>query len=117
MIYELTPRGYNTPSIFSSLSDIKSLPDKTVVTVFGYIDSFEKKQTKMKKLSTIKAKLYKDGESINLQWTTSSQKAEKMKFGLSMKAPKDKLIQVTGKVNSYQINDFVYKFIEQPILN
>ena len=117
MIFESLPRGYNIESIFSTIGEAHSIPDKTKITLFGYIDSFERKVTKSRNLSLIKAKLYKDGESINLQWTTTSKMASKMEYGLSMKCKDNQLVQVTGKVSSFDINGYIYKYIEQANLN
>jgi len=119
MIYEILPRDYNTPALFANIEDIANLPDKMNVTVFGYIDSFDKKiMSARKALMNVKAKLYKDGHSVGLQWTTSSAKAKSMIFGLKMKAKKDQLVQVSGKINSYTSSTgFVYKYIDKPILN
>ena len=119
MIFESLPRGYNIPAVFASINEIYSIPDKTKITVFGFIDSFDIKYIKSRKsLVHIKAKLYKDGESVNLQWTTTSAKANKMVYGLKLKSPEGQLVQVSGKVSSYDTGSgFVYKFIEQPMLN
>ena len=117
MIFESVPRGYNVPSVFATLNEAHRIPDKTKITLFGYIDGFERKTTRGRNLAIIKAKLYKDGESINLQWTTAGKMASKMEYGLSMKAKKDQLVQVSGKVSSFEINGFIYKYIEQPILS
>jgi len=117
MIFESLPKGFNIPNVFATLGEVYNIPDKTKITLFGYIDSFEVKRGRNFKLSTIKAKLYYNGESINLQWTTSSKMAGKMEYGLKMKAKPEQLIQVTGKVSSFEINNFIYKYIEQPILS
>jgi len=117
MIFESLPRGFNIPNVFATLGEVYNIPDKTKITLFGYIDSFEIKRGRNFKLSTIKAKLYYNGESINLQWTTSSKMAGKMEYGLKMKAKPEQLVQVTGKVSSFEINNFIYKYIEQPILS
>jgi len=119
MIFEILPRDYNTPALFAKIEDIPNLPDKMNVTVFGYISSFEKKILSGRKaLVSIKAKLYRDGHSINLNWTTSAAKANSMLFGLKMKSPEDQIIQVSGKIKSFDIGkNFIYKFIDQPILN
>lgn len=118
MIFESVPRGYNIPAVFATVEQVSQIPDKTRITLFGFIDSFEiKPMNGRKSLSIVKAKLYKDGHSVNLQWTTVSAKARGMLYSLEMKSPKDTLIQVSGKVNSFTSNGHVYKFLEQPLLN
>jgi len=121
LLFESLPRGYNIPAVFPTLSELQSLPDKTKITVFGYIDKYDEVQTKGKKgLSRIKAKLYKDGQSFPLAWTTISSKASGMVYGLTQKSKDGALVQVTGKIDSFDIvgdnGPFVYKFISQPIL-
>jgi len=119
MLFEILPRDYNTPAMFADIKDIPNLPDKMKVTIFGYIDSFEIKRLNGRKaLSQIKAKLYKDGTNIHLHWTTTSAKAKAMLYGLKMKAPKDTLIQVSGKIASYETaSGYLFKYIDQPMLN
>ncbi len=100
LITEIQPRGYNVNSNIATLKDISKYPDKTVITVFGYIDSFE--ATPMgKQLKRIKCRLYKDGESCFCYWITSNQKARIFQFSLEKQAPKGVLIQVTGKIDSF----------------
>jgi len=119
MLFELIPRDYNTPALFADLDQVQGLPDKMNVTLFGYIDKFDKSiLSGRKSLTTVKAKLYKDGVSVNLRWTTSTQKAKAMIYGLSMNAPKDTLVQVSGKVKSFDgYGSQPYKFIEAPKLS
>lgn len=117
IITEITPKGYNASALMLDIKDIIKYPDKTSVTLFGYIDKFETVPMGQK-LTRIKAKLYKDGESVNLFWISSNQKLKIVKFGLEKQAPKDTLIQVSGKITSFT-NQSGYRIVslEQPLLN
>jgi ATP-dependent DNA helicase RecG len=126
MIYELIPRAYNVPAAFASLSEIPTLPDKTKVTVYGFIEKFDIKPSKGR-IAKIKAKVYKDGEAAHLSWTCAATKTKGMIFGLSQniykkdqKNPMNKelqLVQVSGKISSYTFDGGdVFKFIEQPTI-
>ena len=119
LIYEILPRDYNTPALFANIQDIQNLPDKMNVTLFGYVDKFDKKILSGRKaIMSIRSKLFMDGHSVALNWTTSSNKANSMLYGLKMKAPEETLIQVSGKIHSYEMTGgYVYKYINQPILN
>ena len=116
MIFESIPRSYNVPSIFSSLSQLSQIPDKTKITVFGYIDDYSIKPFN-RSLSMIKAKLYKDGESISVQWIIASQMVKKVVFALESKSKNNQLVQVSGKLNSFETPTSIFKYIESPILN
>lgn len=122
LVFESIPRGYNIPAAFPSLEELKTLPDKTKVTVFGYIDGYKETQTKGgKRLARIKASLYKDGQSFPVAWTTIGAKASAMVYGLTQKSKGGALLQVTGKLDSFDIQGddgmFNYKFISQPTLS
>jgi len=116
MLYELLPRGYNIPTAFADISEVPIYPDKSQVTLFGYIDSFESQQMKSRKaLSKIKAKLYKNGYSVTLNWIIPKQKARGMIFSLEKETENGSLVQVTGKINSYTFdNGNVFKFLDNP---
>jgi len=118
IIFEMLPRGYNVPAAFIDIDEVGIFPEKTKVTLFGYINSFDiSTSAGRKSLSRIKAKLYRDGKSVSLYWTTSSSAARKVKYALEKTAPKDKLIQVSGKIDSFPMKDFIFKFISQAKLN
>lgn len=104
LITDIQPRGYNVTANIISLKEIQKYPDKTVVTVFGYIDSFEAVPMG-KTLKKIKCRLYKDGESCQCNWITSNQKARIFQYSLEKQAPKNKLIQVTGALDSFTTGD------------
>lgn len=117
IITDVTPKGYNASSLMIELSEVQNYPDKTTVTVFGYIDKFETIPMG-KVLIKIKAKLYRNGESINLSWISSVQKAKTVKFSLEKQAPQETLIQVTGKIDSFITGTgFRIISIDQPKLN
>jgi len=117
IITDITPKGYNASSLMIPIPDVARYPDKTVVTVFGYIDKFETKAMGSK-LTRISAKLYKDGESITLYWISSNQKYRKVLFSLEKQTPKETLMQVTGKIASFTTGaGFRIMQIEQPKLN
>ena len=40
IITEITPKGYNVTSQTIELDEVKNYPDKTMITVTGFIDSF-----------------------------------------------------------------------------
>jgi len=119
MIFEILPRDYNTPALFANIQDIPNLPDKMNITAFGYIDKFDKKiLSGRRSIMSIKSKLFMNGYSVGLNWTTSANKANSMLYGLKMKAPEDTLIQVSGKIKSFETTTgYIYKYIDQPILN
>lgn len=119
MIYELLPRGYNVPVAFSEIKDIQDFPAKTKVTIFGYIEKFEiVPMPTSKMLARIKAKLFKDGHSIPLQWTVSKDKARGMLYGLEQKAKNGQLVQVSGKLDEFALfTGAMYRYIEQPLLS
>ena len=108
IITSIIPKGYNSTSITSEISEVKNRPDGMLVTVSGYIDGFEEKSVN-EKLSNIRAKLFNNGETLYLQWITSKQSVKKMIFALKKSAKKDTLLQVSGKVSSYKsgVNRFV----------
>jgi ATP-dependent DNA helicase RecG len=117
VITDIIPKGYNASSLMVPLSDVSKYPDKTVVTLFGYIDKFETKKMGAK-LTRISAKLYKDGHSISLFWISSNQKYRKVLFSLEQQTPKETLMQVTGKISSFTTGaGFRIMQIEQPKLN
>jgi len=117
IITDITPKGYNASSLMVPLDQVISYPDKTVVTLFGYIDKFETKPMG-KALTRISAKLYKDGNSVNLYWISSNKKAKKVLFSLEKQTPKETLMQVTGKISSFTTGQgFRIVQIEQPKLN
>lgn len=116
MITEITPKGYNVTSVKIELDEVNKYPDKTQITVYGYIDKFECKQMNGRKaLSRISAKAYKDGKSVNLFWITSTQAAKKVLWGLEKQAEGNVLLQITGKVSSFDGGSgFRIVSIEQP---
>ncbi len=119
IITEIIPRGYNITSLMVELDEINKYPDKTLVTLFGYIDKFESKQMNGRKaLTRISAKAYKDGKSVNLFWIVSTMSAKKVMWGLEKNCDGNNLIQITGKINSFDSGSG-YKIysIEQPQLN
>jgi hypothetical protein len=69
IITDIQPKGYDVSSTFVSIDKMKQYPDKTQVTTYGYIDSFEVVPMGAK-LKKIKARAYKDGESVILNWIT-----------------------------------------------
>ena len=113
MITSIIPKGYNISEISSNISDIKKHPDGMIVTVLGYIDSFDEK-TINDKLVNITAKLYKDGQNVYLKWITSKAGLNKMKFALKKSAPKETLLQVSGKIKSYSSGGNRYISITSP---
>ena len=117
VITDITPKGYNASALMISISGVSEYPDKTVVTLFGYIDKYEAVNMGPS-LMRIKAKLYKDGESISLFWITSKKVYRKMLFALEKQTPKDQLMQVVGKVSGFiPPNGGRIMQIEQPKLN
>lgn len=119
LITEITPRGYNISSVMVELNEVNKYPDKTLLTVFGYIDKFESKPMNGRKsLTRISAKAYKDGQSINLFWISATQAARKVLWGLEKQCEKGVLVQITGKVHSFDGgNGYRIYSIEQPKLN
>jgi len=119
IITEITPKGYNINSLMVELDEIGKYPDKTQITVFGYIDKFESKAMNGRKsLTRISCKLYKDGKSTNCFWVVATATVRKVLFGLEKQAPEGNLIQVTGKVSSFEgSGGFRITSIEQPKLN
>jgi RecG-like helicase len=116
LLYELLPRGYNVTTSFSEIPDIALFPAKTKVTVFGFIDSYEIVPMSGA-LSKIKAKLYKNGYSIILQWTVTKQKAKGMVYGLEQKSKGGVQVQVSGKLAEFKFqNSGVFRYIDQPTL-
>lgn len=117
IITDITPKGYNASSLMIPIPEVSKYPDKTIVTVFGYIDKFETKPMG-KKLTRISAKLYRNGESITLFWISSTFKYKKVLFSLEKQTPKETLMQVTGKISSFTTGaGFRIMQIEQPKLN
>lgn len=117
IITDITPKGYNASSLMVPLDKVVSYSDKTIVTLFGYIDKFETKAMG-RKLTRISAKLYKDGSSVSLYWISSNQKAKKVLFSLEQQTPKETLMQVTGKISSFTLSRGIRIVqIEQPKLN
>ena len=100
VITDIQPKGYDVSSLFVSIDKMKQYPDKTQITTYGYIDSFEVIAMGAK-LKKIKARAYKDGESVILNWITSNQKAKLFLYSLEKNAPKDTLLQITGKITSF----------------
>ena len=100
LITEIQPKGYNVSALSVELSEIKKYPDKTQITTYGYIDSFESVPMG-RKLKKIKARLYKNGESIILNWITSNQKEKVFLYSLEKNAPKETLLQITAKITSF----------------
>ena len=100
IITEITPKGYNIESVKVELDEVSKYPDKTVITVSGYIDKFETKPLN-NKISRISARLYKDGKSTTCFWITSSQMLKKTLYGLQIQAENNQLLQETGKVSSF----------------
>jgi ATP-dependent DNA helicase RecG len=104
LITEIQPRGYNISSNIVNLKDVAKYPDKTIITVFGYIDSFEAVPMG-KALKKIKCKVYKDGISANCSWITSNQKAKIFQYSLEKQSPKNTIIQVTGAIESFTTSE------------
>lgn len=100
MITDIQPKGYNVSAMSVELPEIKKYPDKTQITTYGYIDSFESIPMG-KKLKKIKARLYKNGESLILNWITANQKEKIFLYSLEKSAPAETLLQVTGKITSF----------------
>lgn len=119
MITEITPKAYNVNSTTIELDEIGKYPDKTQITVFGFIDKFESKiMNGRKSLTRISAKVYKDGKSTTCFWITSTQMAKKVLYGLEKQAPTEQLVQITGKVSSFvSEGGFRIISIEQPTLS
>jgi len=118
MVFEMLPRGYNVPAAFIEINEVPQFPDKMNVTLFGYINSFEISAQKGRSaISRIKARLFRNGEAVSLFWTTSARAARKVQYALTQSAPKDALIQVSGKVDSFNIDNGVFKFISQAKLS
>lgn len=117
LIYELLPKGYNLPEAFCSVERLHEYPENTQVTTFGYIDKFEHKTSCNGKLTQIKARLYKDGFSFWLNWSCATLKAKAMSYGLGQKAKGNSLVQVTGKIKSYEYNGTKYFYIDHPMLS
>ncbi|MFL1706626.1 DEAD/DEAH box helicase [Campylobacter sp. MOP7] len=118
MIYELLPKGYSIPEAFCDISQIQNYPENTLITTAGYIDKFETKTSFNNKLANIKARLYKDNQMFWLMWTCSPFKIKEMIFGLQQSAKKNTLIQVTGKIKSYDFKDGAkFFFINNPKLS
>ncbi len=117
IITDILPKGYNASALSISINEAKTYPEKQQVTLQGYIDKFEVKPYG-KRLKRITAKLYKDGESINLYWISSNQKYQKVLWALEKSAPKNTLLQVTGKIEHYKPNQqTTIVFIVQPKIN
>lgn len=117
IITEITPKGYNIESVKVELDEVSKYPDKTVITVSGFIDKFETKPLN-NKISRISARLYKDGKSTTCFWITASQMLKKTLYGLQKQAENNQLLQVTGKVSSFVgNNNFRIVSLEQPKLS
>lgn len=102
IITEITPKGYNVTSQTIELDEVKNYPDKTMITVTGFIDSFScSAMNGRKALSKISAKIYKDGKSASLSWIVSTLASKKVLFALQKQTEGNALLQVTGKVTSF----------------
>src|SRR5574344_2131622 len=102
IITEITPKGYNVTSQTIELDEVKNYPDKTMITVTGFIDSFScSAMNGRKALSKISAKIYKDGKSASLSWIVSTVASKKVLFALQKQTEGNALLQVTGKVTSF----------------
>ena len=114
LLYEFLPKGYNVPVAFLEIKDVALYPEKSNVTVFGYIDSYEIMPTKGK-ISKVKGKLYNNGQFIYCYWTTIANKAKGMIFGLENASKNGQLIQVSGKIGQFSFdNGTVFKYLDQP---
>ena len=118
LITEILPKGYNVNASTVDIADIKKYPDKTQVTVYGYIDGYNAKpMTGRKALTRISAKLYRDGQSINLFWITSTMKYKGVIFGLEKQSENKQMVQATGKVSSFMgVSKSRFISLEQPKL-
>lgn len=119
LITEITPKAYNVNSLTIELDEIGKYPDKTQITVFGFIDKFESKvMNGRKSLTRISCKVYKDGKSTTCFWIVATQTAKKVLFGLEKQSPENQLVQITGKVSSFEADGgFRIVSIEQPTLS
>jgi ATP-dependent DNA helicase RecG len=116
MITEIIPKAYDVKAMKMSLSEVRNYPDKTLVTIFGYIDSYQIRPMG-RRVKSISAKLYKNGEAIYLNWISSNQKADTMKYALEQQSPQGQLLQITGKVKSFQKNGVRIVSIESAKIN
>lgn len=117
LIYEFLPKGYNIPVAFIEIRDIQHYPEKSNVTVFGYIDSYDIMKTRGK-IAKIKAKLYNNGQYIYCYWTVSSAKVKNVVYGLEQASKGQKLLQVSAKINQFKFDDGkILKFLDAPKLS
>lgn len=107
-IYETIPRDYSIPDVTVSIGLISSVPDKTNVLVYGYMDEVRLKNVNSSKISVIEGLLYRDGHRITVKWTVAKSKASKVLYVLKKKLQQAKLpgrpqslVQVSGKVSSF----------------
>lgn len=102
LITEVLPRGYNVNSSLVDIDDVKKYPDKTQVTLFGYVNGYTSKPMNGRKaLTRVSCKLFRDGKSVNCFWITATMKSKGMMFGLEKQTENNQLVQVTGKISSF----------------
>lgn len=103
LISGIQPKGYNVESSVVDINDIKKYPDKTQVTVYGYVDDYSNKTFGSRKnLMRISCKLYRDGQSVTCAWVVSTLKYKQVLYSLSEQTKNQQLVQVTGKIASFQ---------------
>jgi ATP-dependent DNA helicase RecG len=116
-IIKIQPRTYKMPFAFTEIKDITNYPDGTEVTVFGYIEKVEELKLNSNKITKIKGKLFYNGYSVVIHWITAKSKLRKFLFSLEQTINEGKnLLQVTGKVDSFNIGGKIIKYLKSPTI-
>ena len=116
-VTEIVPKGYITDNVRLKISEVSKYPDKTNVTIYGYINSFVSKDFGKKGLKRVSAKLFYNGESITLFWIINKSKERALIYSLSQTAAPDVFVQVSGKVSSFESGQKRVVMIASPKLS
>lgn len=102
-IVNIRPKGYRAPTVIVSLADIGKYPDKTEVTLKGFIekDYNIKPMGSSKFVFMIKTFVYKDGKRIGLQWIGKANTIKYYAHNLFKDIDYEKEYYIKGTISSF----------------